>query len=212
MNYLTDKKEWEIFRAELKKSVMGERNPITFGNNGLGYEMINGSLHSEPDVYPYYNETPKEHFLEAVLTNKTENGVTPAGMLRERNIVLRMEPGRSLLDQTGMTMARVIHRKKDQRGDWLVGLEMNRSQLMSSSADYLLDPVLIPMQKSAGDSIPAAVYFTGGYCLEQDVILKRKIALPHLPYIGDIICFPNTAGYMMHFYETQSYLYDLTTN
>ncbi len=133
-------------------------------------------------------------------------------MLRERNIELRMEPGRSLLDQTGMTMAKVIHRKKDQRGDWLIGLEMNRSQLMSSSADYLLDPILIPMQKSAGDSIPAAVFFTGGYCLEQDLILKRKITLQHLPYIGDIICFPNTAGYMMHFYETQSHLYDFTTN
>jgi len=33
-----------------------------------------------------------------------------------------------------------------------------------------------------------------------------------MPYIGDIICFPNSAGYMMHFYETQSHLYDFTTN
>lgn len=212
MNYLSDKKEWDAFWTELKKAVRGDRNPITFGNNGLGYELINGRLHGEPNVYPYYNETPKEYFLDAVLTHTPENGVTPADMLRDRNIELRMEPGRSLLNQTGLTMAKVIHRKKDQRGDWLVGLEMNRSQLMSSSADFLLDPVLIPMQKTAKDLSPAAVYFTGGYCLEQDVILKRKIALPRPPEIGDFICFPNTAGYMMHFYETQSHLYDFTTN
>lgn len=212
MNYLSDKKEWNAFWKELKKAIRGERNPITFGNTGLGYEMINGSLQGEANVYPYYNEMPKEHFLNAVLSKRTGNGDTLAQMLRERNIEFRMEPGRSLLDQTGVTMARVIHRKRDQRGAWLVGLEMNRSQLMSSSADFLLDPFLISMQKLAWDSISAAVYFTGRYCLEQDIILKRKIVLPHLPYIGDIICFPNTAGYMMHFYETQSHLYDFTTN
>lgn len=212
MNYLKDKKEWSTFWTELKRAVRGERSPITFANTGIGYEMIDGSLHGAPSVYPYYNETPKDHFLDAVLSEKTGNGETPARMLRERNIEFRMEPGRSLLDQTGVTMARVIHRKRDQRGDWLVGLEMNRSQLMSSSADFLLDPVLVSMQKSAGDSTPVAVYFTGGYCLEKDIILKRKIVLPHLPYIGDIICFPNSAGYMMHFYETQSHLYDFTTN
>lgn len=212
MNYLSDKKEWDMFWTELKKAVRGDRDPITFGNNGLGYELINGRLLREPDVYPYYNETPKEHFLEAVLTQKSENGVTPAEMLRGRKIEFRMEPGRSLLDQAGLTLAKVIHRKKDQRGDWLAGLEMNRNQLMSSSADFLLDPIHICMKKSDAEAIPASVYFTGGYCLEQDVILKRKITLPRLPDIGDVICFPNTPGYMMHFYETQSHLYDFTTN
>jgi len=212
MNYLSDKKEWEAFWEELQKAVSGKRQPLTFGNNGLGFELVDGKVRGEPNVYPFYNETSKESFLEAILTNPDASGQTPAALLQQRNIELRMEPGRSLLDQTGMTMAKVVFRKKDQKDNWLVGLEMNRSQLSSSSADFLLDPLFIPLNQSDSDKNPASVYFTGGYCLEQDILLKRKIVLPMLPEIGDIICFPNTGGYMMHFYETQSHLYEFTTN
>ena len=120
-----------------------------------------------------------------------------------------MEPGRSILDQVGMTLARVVFRKKDMRGRWLVGLEMNMSQLKSSSADFLMDPVTAFV---TAPNQPVEVYFTGAYCLEQDILLKRKIAVPHLPQIGDIVGFVNTAGYMMHFFETQAHLFELSVN
>lgn len=211
-NYLAERKQWRHFWDELKRAVLGKREPITFGNNGLGYSLINGKLHGAPNVYPYYNETPKGKFLDAVLSYENEKGETVASLLSAYGIELRMEPGRSLLDQAGMTLARVVHRKQDQRGNWLVGLEMNRSQLFSSSADFLLDPVFIPLKPSTAKPNPVAVYLTGAYCLEQDIILKRKIQLPRLPGIGDVIAFPNTAGYMMHFYETRSHLHAFTTN
>lgn len=212
INYLANQSEWEMFWSELKKAVRGERSPVTFGNTGLGYELINGKLHGEPDVYPYYNECSIEDFLDTVLTYPNQKGETPASLLCERGIELRTEPGRSLLDQTGFTMAKVIHRKKDSQGNWLIGLEMNRSQLNSSSADFLLDPVYLQAKTSSSNMWPTPVFFTGGYCLEQDLILKRKIVLPCLPEVGDIVCFPNTAGYMMHFYETRSHLFDFSTN
>ena len=211
-NYLSDKAEWNTFWDELKKAVRGERPPITFGNNGLGYKMINSRLHGSPQVYPYFNKTAKADFLDKVLSFSNDSSETVASLMRDRDIELRMEPGRSLLDQTGMTVARVAHRKKDARGDWLIGLEMNRSQLSSSSADFLLDPIFIPRQSRGTEKEPTPVYFTGAYCLEQDIILKRKIVLPRLPQIGDTIAFVNTAGYMMHFYETESHLLQKTTN
>lgn len=212
INYLSSLSEWEAFWSELKKAVRGERAPVTFGNTGLGYEFINGKLHGEPNVYPYYNECYKEDFLDEVLTYENHRGETVATLLRERRIEVRMEPGRSLLDQTGFTMAKVIHRKRDSKGNWLIGLDMNHSQLNSSSADYLLDPVFIHVKKKSRQVRPVPVFLTGGYCLEQDIILKRKIVLPCLPESGDIVCFPNTAGYMMHFYETRSHLFDFSTN
>lgn len=147
-----------------------------------------------------------------MLSYQNQNGQTPASLLRERGIEIRIEPGRSLLDQVGVTMAKVIHRKKDSQENWLIGLEMNGSQLHSSSADFLLDPEFIQMEKNSREMKSTPVFFTGGYCLEQDIILKRKIVLPCLPEVGDIVCFPNTAGYIMHFYETKSHLFDFTTN
>ncbi len=178
MNYLSSASEWKTFWSELKKAVRGERRPFTFGNTGLGYELINGKLHGEPDVYPYYNELSKEDFLDEVLSYQNHKGETPASMLRERGIEIRIEPGRSLLDQTGFTMAKVIHRKKDSQGNRLIGLEMNQSQLNSSSADFLLDPVFIQAKKNSREMRSTPVFFTGGYCLEQDIILKRKAAMP----------------------------------
>ncbi|UXP33017.1 Y4yA family PLP-dependent enzyme [Reichenbachiella agarivorans] len=212
-NYLEREEEWNHFQAELKLALAGERSPITFQNNGLGYSWSNGTIEGQLLTYPYYNPTPKEHMLRQILESPTAHGTVAQGLV-DRNIELRLEPGRSLVDQTGITLAKVVFRKRDSNGDLLVGLEMNKTQLCSSSADFLLDPILIPINRKESvetDSVENA-YLVGAYCLETDVLLKRKIAFPSLPQIGDLVCFPNTAGYMMHFYESQSHLFELAEN
>ena len=213
VRYLAEQAEWERFMVELRRAQRGEREPITFGNDGLGLLLIDGEVRGEPQVYPYYNESARADFLAEVLNYRAPGGETVAAMLRERGIEFRMEPGRSLLDQTGMTVARVAFRKRDSRGDLLVGLEMNRTQLFSSSADFLLDPVMIYHEHVAEpgrDRLEG--YFVGAYCLEQDVILKRKMRFEQMPQIGDWVAFPNSAGYMMHFYESEAHLFELATN
>lgn len=209
INYLNHKTEWQNFREELKKAVKGEREEITFNNNGLGYEIIKGKLQGDLATYPFYNEVNSDTFLENILNYRYKNEVSVSDLLREKNIEIRMEPGRSLLNQVGMTLAKVVFRKKDMRERWLIGLEMNMSQLQSSSADFLLDPLFA--LEPAGEN-PVEVYFTGAYCLERDIVLKRKISLPNLPQIGDVVGFVNTAGYMMHFFETQAHLFELSVN
>lgn len=213
MNYLTNKSEWETFHSELKKAVMGEREPLTYQNDPLGMVRIGNDLYGEPTVYPYYNETHKVLFLEAVLSSYSDTYRRPLyELIRERNIELRMEPGRSLLDQVGITVASVAFRKKDSEGNLLVGLEMNRTQLRSSSADFLLDPIHLTMHENDGDTAPCYGYLVGAYCLEQELILKRKIKFEQFPEIGDFIVFPNTAGYMMHFFESEAHLFELAKN
>lgn len=213
VRYLAHRHEWETFMTALRQAVLGERPPLTFQNNPLGLSLVDGKLHGEPTVYPYYNETPRAIFLEEILSYTDTSGATVAELLRDRDIELRMEPGRSLLDQCGVTAARVAFRKWDNNGELLVGLEMNRTQMFSSSADFLLDPIVIPtMPASAENTNATSAYFVGAYCLEQDLLLKRKIALERVPEIGDVVCFPNTAGYMMHFFESEAHLFELATN
>src|SRR5680860_27525 len=213
MNYLESKNEWEDFQESLRQSVAGKNGPITFRNNGLGYRIsedtkkVVGNL----ETYPYYNEINSSQFLKAVLEYSDEQDRSVADHLKKLKIQVRIEPGRSLLNQVGVTIAKVAHRKQDAQGNWLVALEMNISQLKSSSADFLLDPFV--MYRDGSDS-PEEIdlYFTGAYCLEQDVILKRKLTFPKLPAVGDFIVFINTAGYMMHFYETEAHLFELSKN
>ena len=211
-NYLEDEEEWLTFQSELKKAVLGEREPITFGNNGLGFFLLEGRVHGELETYPYFNTTPGKMFLKRILDYKNPGEDSVGRKIADSGIQLRLEPGRCLLDQCGFTLARVAFRKKDSRGDWLVGLEMNMTQLHSSSADFLLDPMLISKTPATSTPDPVGVYFTGAYCLERDVVLKRKIPLPTLPQVGDRVAFFNTAGYMMHFFESQAHLFDLAAN
>ena len=211
MNYLEDATEWNAFMAELHKSVLGERMPITYRNDGLGHQLINGELHGKLAAYPYYNDVDTEQFLEQVLSCRNSEGKTVAQRLREQQLELRIEPGRSLLNQVGATVARVSNRKKDARGQWLVGLEMNMTQMRSGSADFLLDPSIVYQDASKKDDA-VEVYFTGAYCLERDVLLKRAVQLKRLPDVGDIVIFPNTAGYMMHFFESEAHMFDLAKN
>ncbi len=213
INYLESKVEWEKFQERLQQAVLGNHVPITFNNNGLGFEKnqqgdgITGKL----KTYPYFNEVNSAKFLESILVYAREGDKPVVQQLRDKNIQLRIEPGRSLLNQVGLTIAKVVHRKKDSKNNWLVGLDMNMSQLKSSSADFLLDPFI--MYKSPVDeSKTTELFFTGAYCLEQDVILKRKLTFPALPEIGDFVVFVNTGGYMMHFYETEAHLFELSKN
>lgn len=214
MNYLKDGTQWDEFLNALKKSVTGDSDPITFNNDGLGFEkcQVSGGIIGALKTYPYFNRVNSSNFLRAVLRSaNTDGDGTVAEAIISNDIQLRIEPGRSLLDQVGLTIAKVAHRKKDSRGNWLVGLEMNMSQLKSSSRDYLVDPVVIYKKPLAANE-KYTIFFTGAYCLEQDVILKRKFEFPALPEIGDFVAFINTGGYMMHFYETEAHLFDLSKN
>ncbi|MDP2525025.1 Y4yA family PLP-dependent enzyme [Maribacter dokdonensis] len=212
MNYLEDEKEWNTFNEQLKKSVLEDSNDITFNNNGLGFRLEDSHLRGKLNTYPFFNAINKESFIREVLDFvDTQSGLSVASLLVKNGVELRIEPGRSLLDQVGMTIAKVIHRKKDAKGQWLVGLEMNMSQMMSSSADFLLDPFML-YNSEVEKNENVDVFFTGAYCLERDVLLKRKITLPRLPAIGEYVAFVNTAGYMMHFFETEAHLFELSSN
>lgn len=209
MNYLSSKEEWQEFDQAMQQAVRLEREELTIANDGLGYQLIDGKLHGQLAVYPYYNEVNKASFLEQILTT-AKDGMPLYEKLRSLNIQLRIEPGRSLLDQCGITVARVSFRRLDTKGNLLIGLEMNRTQLRSSSADFLLDPIHIPTEKAIEE--PTQGYLVGAYCLEQEFILKRKLRFTQLPQVGDLFAFVNTAGYMMHFYESEAHLFELAKN
>ncbi|WP_339879168.1 Y4yA family PLP-dependent enzyme [uncultured Algoriphagus sp.] len=211
MNYLKYETEWDHFNEQLRNAVTGKVDPITFGNQGLGFERLDDNLYGELKAYPFWNPVTKGDFLREILSYKNPVEESLASLASNLNIELRMEPGRSLLDQVGITIAKVAFRKQDSLGDWLIGLEMNMTQMLSGSSDFLLDPFVLYQQEEE-EIQPVDVFFTGAYCLERDLLLKRKITLPRLPEVGDIVVFVNTAGYMMHFFESSAHLFPLATN
>jgi len=212
MSYLENETQWNTFWAEHRKSLLGKRDSITYRNHGLGLFAVDGKLHGARNCYPYFQSPTRAAWLQQVLDAPCENS-TIASAVRERGLQLRCEPGRSILDGCGMTVAQVRFRKQHPSGDWYIGLAMNRTQCRTSSDDFLVDPLLLPgAAKKSDDHQAIEGYLVGAYCMEFDLLTLRKLRFPHGIAVGDLIVFPNTAGYLMHFMESRSHQFPLANN
>lgn len=94
---------------------------------------------------------------------------------------------------------------------------MNRTQCRTSSDDFLVDPILIPANISEDNtdsegSDPKAGFLVGAYCTESELLTLRKLNFPRGVRVGDLVVFPNTAGYLMHFLESRSHQLPLAKN
>lgn len=208
MSYLDDGSQWERFWEAHRDGLRGRRAPLTFGAEGLGLMSIDDAIVGEPRVYPYFQRPVRGAWLAQLLDASIDGGRTVAAALRERGLELRCEPGRSLLDGCGMTAARVEFRKR-HGDDWLVGLAMNRTQCRSTSDDFLVDPLL-----AGGGAAEGAMegYLVGAYCIERELLTWRRLRFPRGVAVGDVVVFPNTAGYLMHILESTSHQMPLAAN
>tara|TARA_R100000654_G_scaffold3258_1_gene11196 strand:- start:65 stop:565 length:501 start_codon:yes stop_codon:yes gene_type:complete len=138
------------------------------------------------------------------------DGQTVAAHLRDAHISLRCEPGRSLLDGCGMTLARVAFCKRDSAGTPVIGVQMNRTQSRSGFAEFAIDPLMVPGPGPRKGPIEG--YLAGTYCTESEWLTRRKMSFPQGVKAGDLMVFPNTAGYLMHFLESRSHQFPLARN
>lgn len=196
MSYLDDPGEWRRFWAALGSPHASES--LTWKDARLS------------TVYPYYQEPVRAGWLQALLGGGVPGHAgTAAEELTRRRLALHLEPGRSLLDGCGLTLARVAFVKCRSDGVPLVGLEMNRTQCRSTSDDFLVDPVLV-RRAPAGPSVDG--FLVGAYCIEDELILQRRLHFADGVGPGDLVAFVNTAGYLMHILESASHQIPLAAN
>ncbi|MCA9039778.1 MAG: Y4yA family PLP-dependent enzyme [Planctomycetaceae bacterium] len=217
MSYLEDRHQWSSFWMEHARALMGQRSPVTYQNHGLGLIAVNEQIYGQRNCYPCWQSPVQGEWFEQLLDSQCGLN-TVADAIKKRNLELRCEPGRSLLDGCGMTVARVEYRKQRTNGDWLIGLSMNQTQCRTSSDDFLVDPLLIQSQVTESSQSlarkrpPMEGYLVGAYCTESELLALRKFRFPRGISVGDHIVFPNTAGYLMHFRESRSHQFPLAKN
>lgn len=213
ISYLESEVEWAEFWSAHESALLGRQEPLTYRNHGLGLAAINGELHGKRNVYPYYQELVRDEWLAKVLDAPIPGLGPVAEQLNARKLQLRCEPGRSILDGCGMTVARVEFVKQSISGDWFIGLAMNRTQCRTSSDDFLIDPILRPSRRSDEATTGSAEgFFVGAYCTESELISLRKFKFCEGVRVGDLVAYPNTAGYFMHFLESRSHQFPLAKN
>jgi diaminopimelate decarboxylase len=216
MSYLDDDLAWVHFWLEHRAALLGQREPLTFESHGLGLSAQGGEIVGKPNVYPYFQEPTRGVWLAGVLQAEVTTAMetsTAAEALRARGLQLRCEPGRSLADGCGLTAARVEFRKQRRDGTWLIGVAMNRTQCRSTSDDFLVDPLLLrPAGGEAPETGAIEGYLVGAYCIERELLTWRRLSFAHGVAVGDIVVFPNTAGYLMHILESASHQMPLARN
>jgi diaminopimelate decarboxylase len=178
---------------------------MTWGGHGYGLRMENGTLKGSLGLYPAHRSLAGAGYLDELLARPAAGfGGRPLGtLLLESLHELYVEPGRALVDQCGLTLGRVLDVRHTETGEHLVRLAMNAGDVSLEDHGVLMDPVLLPRDDGPREG-PAAAHLMGNLCLESDLITRRTVHLPRLPRPGDLLAFPNTAGYCMDFGATHA--------
>ncbi|MDH6545264.1 diaminopimelate decarboxylase [Streptomyces sp. SPB4] len=150
------------------------------------------------DFYPYHSPVAGAGALAALLATRPEGHGQPLSrLLTDSGVLLLLEPGRALLHQAGATVFRVqgVKERAGYRILTVDGTSLSLSEQWFNS-EYLPDPVLLPQDPGAErGTFPASV--GAATCLESDLLTWRKIPFPVRPRTGDLLVYPNTAGYQM---------------
>ncbi|MFF4602868.1 Y4yA family PLP-dependent enzyme [Streptomyces sp. NPDC001339] len=151
------------------------------------------------DFYPYHSPAAGADALRALLAAHPEgHGRSLATLLKDSGVALLLEPGRALLDRAGATVFR-IQGVKDRDGYQLLTVEGTSLSLSEQwfNSEYLPDPYLFSQSADtpASGTWPASI--GAATCLETDMLTWRKVPFRRRPRIGDLLVYPNTAGYQM---------------
>ncbi|MDK9494320.1 Y4yA family PLP-dependent enzyme [Streptomyces katrae] len=157
-----------------------------------------GKSFQPSDFYPYHCRKPGAQALAALLAARPEGRTQDlASLLKEAGTTLLLEPGRALLDQAGASVF-TVQGVKDRDGYQLVTVDGTSLSLSEQwfNSEYLPDPHLVPREPQAPAGLyPASV--GAATCLESDMLTWRKVGFPRRPRTGDLLVYPNTAGYQM---------------
>lgn len=155
--------------------------------------------------YPYHQDPAGAAMLSAVLSSSVAPGPGDiATKLVETGTRLLLEPGRALLDGCGFTVFPVLgYKARPDYGFVTVnGLSLSLSEQWFDS-EFLPDPQLWPSPPATdvGASVRACV--GGSSCLETDMLSWRLLTMSREPRHGDLLIYPNTAGYQMDSNESE---------
>ncbi|MEV8017147.1 Y4yA family PLP-dependent enzyme [Streptomyces sp. NPDC086554] len=186
----TDAERWRAFLAE---------------QHGGHYHA--GKSFGSADFYPYHSPVAGAGALAALLSSRPQGAGQPlAGLLKECGVALLVEPGRALLDRAGGSVFRVqgVKERDGYRILTVDGSSLSLSEQWFNS-EYLPEPCLLPRSSEESDDsaepgdspgvFPASV--GAATCLESDLLTWRKVPFRQRPRVGDLLVYPNTAGYQM---------------
>lgn len=167
--------------------------------NNISQNLVNknetlGTNHKMYSAHEYAGVDFLRYFLEENGKWKFPNIAT---FLRENNITLWIEPGRSIFSENvGFVATSILGTREDS-----IIINTNSFSLGMREEELPTNPFLID-DDNFEKKFP--YWILGNLCLESDMIYSRAVPFGKKAKENDIIIFPNMAAYHMDFYETES--------
>lgn len=131
---------------------------------------------------------------------------------RRHRIKLLAEPGRALCQSAGASFFPVLSCHFLPNAARAVTVVRGTSFSISEqwfNSEYYPDPYLIRDGVVVNAGVATATAVAGSTCLDSDYLSKRMIQLPDRPRPGDLLVYPDTAGYQMDSNESPFHEYRL---
>lgn len=200
INYLSAEHEWNSYTSALKQSILGKRDLMTWPGYSFGLTVEKDTLRGNFNGN-YVGDIAGARFLDQLLSYELANlgGKQVASVVRDNMIQLWVEPGQALLDQAGVTVARVISIRESSSGEPMVCLDLKRQDLSFLDQELFVDPIICYSEEVPATDDRVGVFFAGNLCVESDLIYRHKKFVKRCPSQSDLVVFPNTAAYCMDF-------------
>jgi diaminopimelate decarboxylase len=200
-----NKEEWkyitDMVREGYIKAMKGDSTGIFAWNNNPGGFRKDLKEWRGEKFYSFY---PKEKMLEAILKNSINGKNTVESLKSIGEPLLVIEPGRSIADDGGVTLAKVNSVRKVAGDHNLITIEMG----VTSHSEALLENILrrwdIITDYHKKDEAPFETFVGGNLCFSGDMIARYKIKLQRKPHRGDIIIIHDTGAYCSGFMESNA--------
>ncbi len=198
--------EWKAFQVRLLSRLRrptGAEGAVTWNDIPMGYGGADVRKREPAWVgKAYWSAHPGPRMLEHLLTFVHPDGRTTTEHLADLGSpALIVEPGRSLMAGSGVTLAEV-RGTKDVLGNSVVSLDLG----ITNHGTNLITPDIFPaaVLPRRADDEPIEAFLAGRLCFTGDMLSKAKVRLNRAPSVGERLVIYRTGAYSADHFASNS--------
>jgi diaminopimelate decarboxylase len=156
----------------------------------------------------FYSPYPKEKMLARLLGGKIpyDGSEAPVKKVLEKigNPKLIVEPGRAIVGDAGITLARVMEVYPVAGGHPLVTLDLGIVNHGTGLVEPDLYPWTLANDRERKDRRPFRAFVAGRLCFSGDMLSRYPVSFPRKPIRGDIAVIEKTGAYAPAFFASRA--------
>jgi diaminopimelate decarboxylase len=214
VSYLTREQWGNILNMALaghKRSVEGDNSGLWIWGGGASGFQYRGKGRNKTVRYAgkqYFCEHAKEDMLREILkgsVNVDGKSIGTVNALKEiGEPMLVIEPGRSIVEDSGITLVGVVSTRKMYGIHNLVTVNAGEVNFAAAMSGMPMNVWENATYLKIRDINPFEAFVAGQLCFSSDMLAKVKIELQHEPKKGEILMIRDTGAYDSQFFTANT--------